>query len=240
MRKSPSALALVVAAALFALTGCSVSAPRPTPTPNLAPVIFSGKAVGAKIVFVPEGVHSASITVACGGQGFFELDGALNKNGSGLRGDCESGTHRYELALTPRQSVDLHFQVTKNGRFVVETRLSPDRFVGDPELVAQCKAMVDVGSDVFNAEDGYTRGALTLAEWNQRIADASSALQPSLTDKTNILSATLKAIDRTLRAEGIAPGAFANTSEYTSAVDVVGQVCSASGHELYVNAEFGG
>ncbi len=240
MRKTPAVFAVVALTALISTAGCSASTPKPAVGPRFAPVVFSGTVDGDKTFIVPKGARSATISVVCGGEGFFGLDGALNKDQSGLNGGCGYGSHRYNLAVAGGEALDLHMKVTKNGSFVVETRFSPDRFVANAELAAQCAEMIAVGSDVFNAEDGFTRGALTLAHWKQQMAGAAAALRPVLSDKANVVTAPLKTIEDALVAPGIAPGAFDGPSNYTNAMSIVNQVCSDNGDALYVNAEYGG
>jgi hypothetical protein len=125
---------------------------------------------------------------------------------------------------------------------VVETRFSSDRFAVDTELAGQCAAMVTVGSDVFNAEDGYTRGKLSLQQWQQKVSAAAGILQSLDTAKTNILSAPLKTLHLALTVPGIAPGAFAGSDAtvYNAAMSIVQQVCADNGVATYVNADYGG
>ena len=109
--------------------------------------------------------------------------------------------------MEPLRTLHLELELDTVGSFVVDARFSSDRYVEDPELAKQC-AVVTVASDAFNAEDGYTRGAVTLPEWRQRIATASGALAPLSGEKANILSAPLKTISDALTAPTAEPGAF--------------------------------
>ena len=246
MRKTPVLSAFLAASVLGALVGCTampVPHATPAPTAHFTPVVFSGTFDSGKTIIVPGGAHSATITVVCGGEGTFGLDGVLNKNEAGLYGGCASGSHRYRLAVAAGETLDLEIQLSaKSASFVIEARFSGERFVADRELADQCAAMVTVGSDVFNAEDGFTRGALSLQQWKQKIAEAATALKPLLSDKPNILSPSFKAISAALGANGIAPGAFAgnSTPNYKSASSIVNQVCADNGDALYVMADYGG
>jgi hypothetical protein len=240
MRKPP--VALVALLAVFAVAGCSTVSPPRTPTPTFSPIIFTGSAAGEKDITVPIAAHSATFTVACSGGSFFSFDGALNPNGAGLGGACDSGTHRYEMSLGTLRTLHLQIELPKDGTFVVETQFSPDRFVVDSELAAQCSTMVTVGSDVFNAEDGYTRGKLTLPQWRQKVSDAASLLQSLDSEKTNILSAQLKILRSALATTGIAPGDFGgdHAPDYNAAMSIIQQVCEDNGVATYVNADYGG
>ena len=244
MRKPPVVLALVGLVAVIATAGCSPVTPRPmrTPTPTFAPIIFSGSLAGEKEITVPLAAHSAAITVVCSGASFFTLDGALNQNGGGVGGVCEGATHDYELALGTRRTLDLEIELPKGGTFVVETQFSTDRVVTDTELAGQCSAMVTVGSDVFNAEDGFTRGKLSLQQWQQKVSDAAGILQSLGSDKTNILSAQLTNLHSALTAPGVAPGDFEgnHAADYNAAMSIIQQVCADNGVAIYVNADYGG
>ena len=244
MRKAPVLPALAAVGVLIALAGCSALAvPRPTPTPaaQFTPIVFSGTFDSGKTIIVPPGAQSATIYVACGGGGSYTLAGALNKDEAGLGGGCASGGHLYQLAVAAGETLDLEIQLSAStASFVVETRFSADRFVEDSELARQCSALVTVGSDVFNAEQGFTLGALSLEQWKQRVTDALHALQPVLSDKPNILSAPLRTMSDSLGATGVAPGAFVGPSGYASAMSIAGQICSDNGDALYVMGDYGG
>jgi hypothetical protein len=242
MRKAP--IVLVALLTLFAVAGCSTLAPPRTRqrTATFSPIIFTGSAAGDKDITVPITAHSATLTVACSGGGFFSLDGALNPNGGGVGGACGGGTHRYEMSLGTLRTLHLEIELPKGGTFVVETRFSSDQFAVDKELAGQCAAMVTVGSDVFNAEDGYTRGTLSLQEWQQKVSAAAGILHSLDTAKANILSTQLKTLHSALSVPGIAPGAFGSgdASDYNAAMSIVQQVCADNGVATYVNADYGG
>lgn len=241
MRKPPVAPAAIALLAVFALAGCSTVTPPRTPTPTFSPIVFTGSAAGEKDITVPITAHSATFTVACGGGSFFNLDGALNPNENGLGGACDSGTHRYEMSLGTLRTLHLEIELPNGGTFVVQTQFSAARFAVDKELAGQCAAMVTVGSDVFNAEDGFTRGKLSLPQWQQKVSDAAGILQSLDSEKTNILSAQLKTLRSALTAPGVAPGDFGGkASDYNAAVSIVQQVCADNGVATYVNADYGG
>ena len=121
-------------------------------------------------------------------------------------------------------------------------QFSPTRLVADEELSAQCAAMVTVGSDVSNAEDGLTRGKLSLAQWQQRMSDADNTLESLAPQKINILSAALQRVHRALTRTDLTPASFSGSSayDYGMAISIVGQVCSDNGTTIYVNDEYGG
>lgn len=243
MRKPAALLALAVTA-VAAFSGCSAGSPHPTPAAyhQTAPVIFSGIESGQKDILAPAGSHSATITVVCSGEAFFALRGALNPRVDGLYGGCNGGAHRYQLAVVALRKVHLDIELTKQGKFVVETQFSPVHLARDEELSAQCDAMVTVGSAVSNAEDGFTRGRLLVAEWQQRMSDANKTLESLRTEKPNILSDALKDIHRDLAVPGLTPASFSESAsaDYGLAMSIVGQVCSDNGTAIYVNDEFSG
>jgi hypothetical protein len=244
MRNPPVAVAAIALLAVFAVAGCSTVSPArtPKPIPTFSPIIFTGSAAGDKDITVPISAHSATFTVVCSGGSFFSLDGALNPNGAGLGGACDGGTHRYEMSLGTLRTLHLEIELPKGGSFVVDTQFSPDRSVVDSELAGQCSAMVTVGSDVFNAEDGFTRGKLSLPQWQQKVSDAAGILQSLGSDKTNILSAQLTNLHSALAAPGVAPGDFEgnHAADYNAAMSIIQQVCEDSGVAIYVNADYGG
>ena len=178
MRKPPVAPAAIALLAVFAVAGCStVPPPRESiPTSTFSPIVFAGSAAGDKDITVPITAHSATVTVACSGGSFFSLNGALNPNAAGVGGACGGGTHHYEMSLGTLRTLHLEIELPKGGTFVVETQFSATRFAVDKELAGQCAAMVTVGSDVFNAEDGFTRGKLSLPQWQQKVSDAAGIL----------------------------------------------------------------
>jgi hypothetical protein len=244
MRKTPVGLGLVATVVLMALGGCTSNAPtaKPTPSREPVPVIFSGSESGEQDILAPAGSHSATITVVCGGDASFSLAGALNQDGNGLYGDCDGGTHSYHVEVAALRKLHLVIELTKAGRYVVETQFSAKHANPDSELAAQCSAMVTVGSDVFNAEDGFTRGALSLAQWQHRVSEAANALPSAARGKSNILDPEITVIRADLTRAGLAPGAFEGSSgsDYNDAVSIVSQVCSDHGDAIYVNAEYGG
>ncbi len=244
MRKPPIVFALVGLLAVVATAGCSAVSPRPTPTPSptFAPIYFSGSLAGEKQITVPLAAHSAAITVVCSGESYFTLDGALNPNEGGVGGSCSGATHNYEMSLGTRRTLDLEIELPKGGNFVIETQFSPAHFVVDSEISDQCSTMVTVGSDVFNAEDGFTRGKLSLQQWQQKVSNAAGALQSLGSTKTNLLSSQLKTLHSELTAPGIAPGAFggSNATDYNAVMSIIGEVCEDNGVAIHVDAEYGG
>ena len=243
MRKSPL-LAVTVLLAVLAIAGCSTDAPRPTHsmTPPFVPVIFSGTQAGGKVFTAPPAARSATITVVCGGDSFFTLTGALDDESGGVSGQCNWGGYEYELAVPKGQKLDLELELQSGGSFVVETRFSAGHYATDREVSRQCSVMVTVGSDVANAEDGYTRGEVSVADWHTRVSAAVTALNKLDPEKPNILSGPLKDIRQALTATGIAPGSINGGSgaRYYDSLRIVGQVCTANGSPIYVLGEFGG
>lgn len=244
MRTFPLLLAALVLLPVVALAGCTSGSPRPASTPVHRPatVIFSGTESGEQDILAPAGSHSAAITVVCSGEAVFSLYGALNPKVDGLSGACDLGTHRYQMTVEALRKLHLQIELTKAGRFVVETQFSPARLVRDDELSAQCGAMVTVGSDVSNAADGFTRGKLSVAQWQQRMSDADNTLESLTPEKTNILSDAVKRIHRDITVSGLTPTSFSSSapSDYGLTMNIVGQVCSDNGTAIYVNDEFGG
>ncbi|MDQ1546686.1 MAG: hypothetical protein QOH69_1590 [Actinomycetota bacterium] len=244
MRKTPVLGAFLAASVLGALVGCTATLlPRATPTAaaHFTPVVFSGTYDSGRSITVPKGAHSATVYVVCSGGGSYNLSGVLNKDLGGLNGGCGPGSQLYQLAVAGGETLDLEIQVSaKDARFVIETRFSASHFAADSELARQCSALVTVGSDIDNAEQGFTLGALSLAQWRQKVSDASAALKPVLSDKPNVLNAQLKTMGDSLGATGVAPGAFVGPSGYASAMSIAGQICSDNGDALYVMGDYGG
>ena len=243
MRKAPVLRAFLAASVLLALVGCT-TAPVPraaAPAAHFTPVVFSGTYDSGRSILVPKGAHSATVYIVCSGGGSYNLGGVLNKDIAGLGGGCASGSHLYQLAVAAGETLDLEIQLSaKDASFVIETRFSTDLFAADSELARQCAALWTVGSDVFNAEQGFTLGALSLEQWRHKVSDASAALEPVLTDKPNILSAPLNTMRDSLDATGIAPGAFLGATTYAGAMSIAGQVCSDNGDAIGIMGDYGG
>jgi hypothetical protein len=244
MRKAPVPATIVPLLVALVATGCSATSPRATPTATIsfAPVIFSGSLSGEQDVVVPEGAHSATITVVCNGQNDFSLSGAVNPDLAGVEGACGRGSVLYQLAVVAPRTLPLEIDLSQGGSFVVETRFSANYLPVDRELATQCSAMSVVESDVFNAEDGFTLGDVSADQWQQRVAAAAIALRPQLSDGPNILSSTLKALSSALTAPSIAPGALEGNGEtkYWDSLTIISQVCQNNGDPLAISGEFGG
>ncbi|HEY1530912.1 MAG TPA: hypothetical protein VGF80_08860 [Galbitalea sp.] len=242
MRRNSAALVTAVLILAPIVAGCTATAPRQTPTATpraFVPVDFAGTLSGEDDIRIPANAHSAFITVVCSGSNSFSLDGALNSTVGGLNGTCNGGLHRYTMRVGPLRSLNLQLELDKVGTFVVDTRFSSDVYKEDAQLAKQCASVVVVASDAFNAEDGYTRGKVTLPEWHTRIATAAGALKPLSGERPNILTQPLTAVAVALAAPTAAPGAF-ERGDYESAMSEIRQVCEDNGVATYINAEFGG
>jgi hypothetical protein len=245
MRKTLLTCAALTLVALFALTGCTpkTAAPHPTPTPTFAPIVFGGSASVTRAITVPASAHSAHLTLVCSGAKFFHLDGVFANDEGGLDGTCDGGVHRYYAPVNSPSALDLQVMMPTGGSFVLEARFSAEPFVPDVLLDDQCKTMVTVESDIFNAEDGYTLQKLTLTQWTGKIQDAARALQTLANQKSkDVLTSPLVALEGVISTPGLAPGAFTTNlpADYSAAHSIIDQTCSDNGTAIFVNADYGG
>jgi len=249
MRKSqyvPAVAGLIIAA--VSLAACSAS-PETAPTASAAPVDttdwpvveLTGTAATEEWITVPEGASSLRVHFACVGD-FFTISTNTPRMDE-RRGSCQ-GTRSYLLPIPENDKMSLNIWMADESHFALTGEFSTEVFAPDPEVTAQCAQLSDFMSRYLNAEQGFSRGEVTAAEWRTRMDGAVDVItELEKTATTGLIGLEVPALVEGISAPAVVPGYFHTEREATAmdaAGTIVSDVCSDNGSGIAIMAEYGG
>jgi hypothetical protein len=251
MRRSKSALSVVgLIIAAVSLAGCSPS-PAAQPSASVAPVDsadwpvveLTGTAATEEWITVPEGATSLRVQFACVGAYF-----TISTNNSGLaedRGGGCQGTRSYLLPVPEQDQMMLSIWVADESHFALTGEFSTEVFTPDPEVAAQCQQLSDFMSRYLNADQGFSRGEVTAAEWRTEMAGAVDMVTELEKTATGLIGLEVPALVEGISAPAVVPGYFLGEVEreptaMDAAGTIVSDVCSDNGSGITIMAEYGG
>ncbi|MGY4858410.1 hypothetical protein [Cryobacterium sp. AP23] len=240
-------VACLLGAALV-LTGCTASPPDAGATESAESVNTADwpavelNTVGPveKMIDVPEGAASFRVSFACVGGNFSLTVGGAMQNDR--RGGCQ-GTRTYLLPVSKSTLMQLYIFVPDDSHFVLTGEFTTDVFTPDPQITDQCEQLSDFTSRYLNAEQGFSRGDVTAAEWRTEMDGAVEVITELQKTATGLIGLEVPALVEGISAPVVVPGYFLEQREAT-AMDVAGtivsDVCSDNGSGMTIMAKYGG
>jgi hypothetical protein len=230
--------ALVLAPLLLLVAACTAAPPPPEePAEPFVPTYLTGIGSQETSLDVPDGAGSLHVRLACTYPASYYVSGGGDL-GEDRSGPCGAMTE-IVLPVHDRNTMKVSITVTPESEIAAELMFTADEPIVDARVTADCEAIGDYLSATQNAEQGYGLGELDLAGWRAGIDEARAALagmdpSPLIEPSVEVLAAHLDTVT--------APGMVfpAPPPEVARAHDLVGQVCSANGHALTIEADYGG
>lgn len=254
MRSSRWTTTVAVAAiAAAALSGCTAagSASTSTPTPvstadwPTAQLYHEGPATAELVV--PTGAKSLHVDFSCTG-GLYTVSPATGIDSrSGMCGGAQSFDFDV-TAVAPGTHLRVDISVPADSRLTADLRYSTRTFAPDRTTRTQCAALSSITEAYTNADAGHDAGDVTDAQWSEQTAKAKTDLTALAAtarahpEKAGLLGPVIPQLAEWLTGNGDHPGGFAHAplGDFTAADALVGQIYSANGTPIVVNAKYGG
>jgi hypothetical protein len=240
-------VACLLGAALV-LTGCTASPPDAGATASAETVDTADwpavelNTVGPveKMIDVPEGAASFRVSFACVSGNFsLSVSGAAQNDRSG---GCQ-GTRTYQFPVSETSLMQLYIFVPDKSHFALTGEFSTDVFAPDPQITAQCEQLSDFTSRYLNAEQGFSRGEVTAAEWRTELDAAVDVITELQKTATGLIGLEVPVLVEGISAPVVVPGYFLEQREPTAmdaAGTIVSDVCNDNGSGMRIMAEYGG
>lgn len=226
-------LALVLASVLL-LAGCT-AAPVPEPTSTAltmpAPVVVSGIGEQRTELAIPPGAQSLRVRLACT---FGQFHVATNSDAS-AHGTCGAG-EILTLPLSEAANMRLAVYVDPAATVVAEFAFSTEPVDIDAALAADCEAVGEAESHLYNASAGFRAGDLDAAGWRDRMDEGAAVLEgmtpsPILAAQVETYLEWATTASDPMTAEGERPN---------DAAALISALCAANHTTIAVIAEYGG
>lgn len=171
------ALAASAVAILLTVSGCAASPPavRVTPTVTAAAwpaIAMAGTGPTDKVTATPTGAKSLRVEFVCS---FGLFDVSMNSDTS-RSGSC-GGTRSWILPLPLDGRLDLTVTVPADTRYALSATFGAEKFAPDPVIAAECKTLSTIDTALMGAEQGYTHGDVTAAQWTATVTKTVAQLK---------------------------------------------------------------
>jgi hypothetical protein len=248
MRRSKSAPSIVgLMLTAVALAACSPS-PTAAPAASVAPVDttdwpvveLTGTAAAEEWVTIPEGAASLRVHFACLGD-YFTI--STNSPLADDRGGGCQGTRTYLLPVPDEERMALDIWISDESHFALTGEFSTEVFTPDPAVTAQCEQLSAFLSRYLNADEGFSRGEVTAAEWRTEMDGAVAMITELERTATGLIGLEVPALVAGITAPAVVPGYFQGQREpdaMSAASTIVSDVCSDNGSGITIKAEYGG
>ncbi|MCP2030331.1 hypothetical protein L1277_000395 [Okibacterium sp. HSC-33S16] len=203
------------------------------------PVIgFGGSGVLSESTAVPKGANSLIITVVCTDGGFLiSTGGDMSKD---RRGGC-GGAQTYTFSVT--NSADLVVTTTmfkEDATFALTGEFSRDKTEPDVDTASDCEVISAIHSAVYNAKEGFKIGDIDGGDWLTVLAETRADLEKLGTNPSGLIGQQVMVLTEALAADHATPDSLAESKQFVTTSDLIGQACDANGTPLIIMAEYGG